>query len=650
MTTLQMFSRLAVPQEAPPSAHGSTPRGKGRISPAMWGVLAALGIAALAIMIAKIAGAPAWAQRLSLTGISPAVTGRIGHLLFVPIGALVVALTRLTLGLRLLGPFRAILLAIALESVGFGLGLAVFIVVAGTVVALRPTTRRMGLPYYGRVLIMLCVVAGMILAGLMLGAGVGAHGLERIAYFPVVVLMLTGDAIARKIDRDGAATAVARAGTTLAAAAVIALLASWPALRDALLRFPELLVIQTLLVVLICEFADLRLFERSAGRAAAPVAAEPVTVEPGATEPVAADAARPTAPPVTVGPPLDGPLRVAVVRNRDSKGYIGRLGRPNPEPYSRKAIQRVLDGLRAAGYEAKVFQGDMTLLSKLKAYLPVDPATGRVRGLAMNLAYGVQGDSRYTHVPAMLEMAGVPYTGAGPLGHAVCLDKAVAKDVMRRVGVPTPGSTVHSAPGQPIGGLEYPLVVKPVMESSSFGLRVVADRAELDDAVAMIVREHQQDALVESYIDGREFAVATIGSSPARTLPPVEIDFNGRACRIQTHADKWHSAEDEPLKVCPAPIDPELERRLRGLAARAADACHARDFARADIRVDRAGRPFVLEVNSLPSLGWGGTYVLAARQAGYSFSELLREIVESAAARSGLDTAPAPALAAAAPA
>jgi len=638
MTTLNL-TRWLDPERLTATMPRRPLHAKGRISTPMWAGLGAIALAALALTAAKLAGSGWLVHHATLAGLPPHLTQRIGHLLFVPVGALVVAVTRLTLGLRLLGPFRAILLAIALEMVGFGLGLTVFAVVAATVVALRPVTRRLGLPYYGRVLTMLCVVAGIILFALLVSAQIGAQHLERVAYFPVVVLMLTGDSIARKIDRDGVTVALSRTAVTLGAAALIALLASWPLLRSLLIRYPETLILQALLVIVVCEVFDLRLLERptalARGADATLVRATPRRAQRDAADPAARGAA-----PEAVGPTLDGPLRVAVVRNRDSTGYIGRLGQPNPEPYSRKAIQRVLDGLRAAGFDAKAFQGDMTLLPKLKSYLPVDPDTGRVRGLVMNLAYGVQGDCRYTHVPAMLEMAGVPYTGANPLGHSICLDKVIAKTVMQRAGVPTPRFTVHTAPAQPIGDLEYPLIVKPRMESSSFGLRVVTCRAELDDAVARILDQHDQDALVESYIDGREVAVGTIGSAPTRVLPIVEIDFNGRACRIQTHDDKWHNSEDEPVKVCPAPLDSALERRLRTIAAAAVDACGARDHARVDIRIDHAGDPFVLEINSLPSLGWGGTYVLAARQAGYSFSELLQEIVTSAADRTALDAAP----------
>jgi D-alanine-D-alanine ligase len=339
-------------------------------------------------------------------------------------------------------------------------------------------------------------------------------------------------------------------------------------------------------------------------------------------------------------------MRIAVVRNRENTGIIGAFGRPCPEVYGKQSVQRVIDALREGGHEVGVFEGDMTMLPALKEFLPPDAETGKPGGLVFNMSYGVQGDCRYTHVPGMLEMAGVPYTGSSPLGHTLALDKVITKILMIEAGVPTPAFRVHSGPGQSTDGLRFPLVVKPRHESSSFGLRLVNDRAELDAAVAAIVERYQQDALVEEYIAGREIAVGILGNNPGMCLPLVEIDFSGRETAMMTHDDKVHKSEQEPMRICPAPVERELGERLRAISLATFRACHCRDYARVDIRIDQAGRPFVLEINSMASLGWGGAYVLAARQAGMSFPELVCGIVDAAHAR--YFGVPAPRLAAAA--
>ena len=113
-------------------------------------------------------------------------------------------------------------------------------------------------------------------------------------------------------------------------------------------------------------------------------------------------------------------MKIAVVRNRNNEGVVARFGVPTAEKYGRAAVQGVLDALRAAGHETIVLEGDGTLFARLAEFMPADPATGLPTGMVFNMAYGVQGECRYVHVPGLLEMAGVPYTGSSPRGHAAC--------------------------------------------------------------------------------------------------------------------------------------------------------------------------------------------------------------------------------------
>ena len=336
-------------------------------------------------------------------------------------------------------------------------------------------------------------------------------------------------------------------------------------------------------------------------------------------------------------------MNVAVVRNRSRDGVIARHGKPSPETYGRKSVQRVLDALRAGGHRVACLEADMTMLAELETLLPPDPLDGGPTGIVLNMGYGIQGECRYTHVPAMLEMAGIPYTGATPLGHAVSLDKVVAKVLMRDAGVPTPAFTVMSGPGEPLGDLRLPLVVKPRHESTSYGLQLVRTRPALDAAVAATVSVYGQAALVEEYVDGRELCVGLLGNDPPVALPPVELDFSGRAVRMVTFDDKYHRTFDEPGKLCPAPLDAELRAEVEAVAVATFRACHCRDYARVDIRLDADGRPFVLEINSMASLGAGGSFVRAAEVAGLTFGALVNRIVGLAWERSrATAVAPAP--------
>jgi D-alanine-D-alanine ligase len=321
-------------------------------------------------------------------------------------------------------------------------------------------------------------------------------------------------------------------------------------------------------------------------------------------------------------------MKIAVVHNGNHEGVISRFGQPCPEHYSLKHVNMVAESLRAKGHEVKIVEGDKTMLAELERFMPPAAETLAPTGMVFNMAYGIQGDARYTHVPAALEMAGIPYTGSTPLGHALALDKVVTKVLMQAVGVPTPAFRVMSSTANSDAGLTYPLVVKPRHESTSYGLQLVHDRTQLDAAVAAIVEKYSQSALVEEYIDGREVAIGLLGNhGNMEFLPPVELDFGNRELRLVTWDDKYHKRVDEPKKVCPAAIDADLLAECNKAALGTFEATHLRDYARVDIRINPQGRPFVLEINSMASLGDGGSYMTAAKTAGYDFASLVHRIV-----------------------
>lgn len=323
-------------------------------------------------------------------------------------------------------------------------------------------------------------------------------------------------------------------------------------------------------------------------------------------------------------------MKVAVVWNNGMGQVVNRFGRPCPEKYGHTAVERVVDGLREGGHQVDLFEADVTLLDRLRHFMPSDPATGTPTGIVFNMAYGIQGDCRYTHVPAMLEMAGIPYTGSSPMGHTLALDKVITKTLLRAAGVPTPHWLVASCGEVDPDRLRLPLIVKPRHESTSFGLRLVRNREELCRAVGAVLNDYSQEALVEEFIEGREVCIGLLGNGVPRCLPPVELDFGTRDCHAFTWEDKMHQRLDEPRKICPAELSPALQRRLRDISVATFQACHCRDYARVDIRIDSSGEPYVLEINSMASLGASASYVLASGAVGHSFSSLVCGIVDVA--------------------
>ncbi|MER9708414.1 ATP-grasp domain-containing protein [Mesorhizobium sp. M0204] len=327
-------------------------------------------------------------------------------------------------------------------------------------------------------------------------------------------------------------------------------------------------------------------------------------------------------------------MRVAVVTNRDITGVINRFGQPLPQPpkplpeWDRESV---VAALQEGGHEVLLCEGDKGMLTTLERFMPPD-SQARPSGFVFNLAYGIQGESRFSHVPAMLEMAGVPYIGASPLGHELANDKVITKILIRDRGVPTPNFRVMRRGSENIGDLRFPVVVKPRREGDSLGLQLVHEPAELKRAVEVIVEQYAQDALVEEYIEGREITVPLLGNGELEVLPLVEQDFGDRATRLMTFEAKYVAAE-RASKICPAQIGSGLATVLRDISIATFRACQCRDYARVDIRIDRSGQPFVLEISANPGLTKGSSYCVAANTAGHSYSSLINRILDVAHTR-----------------
>ncbi|RUW68219.1 MULTISPECIES: ATP-grasp domain-containing protein [unclassified Mesorhizobium] len=330
-------------------------------------------------------------------------------------------------------------------------------------------------------------------------------------------------------------------------------------------------------------------------------------------------------------------MRVAVVSNLHSTGVINRFGQPcsvPPQPWpesSYETAQRVMAALQESGHETLLCEGDKGLLASLERFMPPD-SHARPSGIVFNYAEGIQGEYPLAHVPAMLEMAGVPYTGCGPHGIGLTSDKVITKRLIGDCGVPTPNFRVMRHGTENTGDLRFPVVVKPRHEDNSFGLQLVDNPAQLRQAVEVIVTQYAQDALVEEYIDGREIAIGLLGNGDIEVLPLVEHDFGDRETRLYTWEGKYMAA-GTPRKICPAEVGSSLATVLRDISVATFRACQCRDFARVDLRIDRSGEPFVLEINSIPGLGTSSSYPLAASTAGYSFSSLVNRILNVAHTR-----------------
>lgn len=322
-------------------------------------------------------------------------------------------------------------------------------------------------------------------------------------------------------------------------------------------------------------------------------------------------------------------MKIAIIYNKDRSGVINKFGMQNKEKYNPKTVHLVAEALEQGGHNVAIIDGNMDVIQQLQDFMP-RVLEGERMGMVFNMAYGIQGESRYTHLPAMLEMLGIPYVGSTPSGHALALDKIITKIIMQKNGIPTPGFWVFSRADADMSDVVYPVIVKPKMEAVSYGLKIVGNEADLREAVKFTINEFEQQALVEQFIRGREFCVGLLGNNPPEAFPILEIDLEGDPDAIQSVEDKKKKPRE---KICPSPISEELANRMVEYTVNAFNALQLRDFSRVDIRMDENENIYLLEINSMASLGKTGAYVNAAAVAGYDYNALINRILDVAAVR-----------------
>jgi D-alanine-D-alanine ligase len=252
-----------------------------------------------------------------------------------------------------------------------------------------------------------------------------------------------------------------------------------------------------------------------------------------------------------------------------------------------------------------------------------------------------------SNVAALLNLLDLRYTGSSPAGLLCAGDKTLSKKVLSFHQLRTPEFvTVYRGALDWAGDIAFPVIIKPPQEDASLGITttsVVRDLKGLFEAIDRIQGEYQQPALVEQFIDGREFYVGVLGNVNARALPIIELDFSsfppGRP-RIASWEAKWGEdgsgagAEFAGTRsVFPTDVPEELGQRMQAVAVEAFHALRLRDYARIDLRVTGAGEVYVIEVNPNCYLERESEFARAAAQSGIAYEALIAQIVELAMAR-----------------
>ncbi len=290
-------------------------------------------------------------------------------------------------------------------------------------------------------------------------------------------------------------------------------------------------------------------------------------------------------------------------------------------------IDAILESLKLYGYDAKYYPASLNLVKDLKKYSP---------DICFNIAEGHQGTSREAQVPALLDMLGIPYTGSGVLPMMLAHNKHIAKGLFRTANLPTPDFVVVYDP-QTIPQIDFPfpLFVKPAAEGSSIGINehaVVYNDEELKNQVQWAYSIAKGPLLIERYIEGREFTISLLGDE---ILPIVEVVS---PAGFYTAALK-ESDNSGVYRVCPANLPKETENLIHDIAFKAMQTLGLVDLCRLDMRMDRQGNLYILEINPLPLLypdPEQASFVYASRTAGYHYPEMINKIMVAAFHRLGL--------------
>jgi D-alanine-D-alanine ligase len=301
-------------------------------------------------------------------------------------------------------------------------------------------------------------------------------------------------------------------------------------------------------------------------------------------------------------------------------------------------VDQVADALRKVNH-------DVSILAVRNDVRKVVDVLGQQKpDLVFNLAetFG-KTDLGAVGLVGLLDLLGVKYTGCGPGEYYLQEDKSITKKLLAFERIAFPDFAVFSIDSdlETGGNLRLPLFVKPLRMDASIGINgksLVRTTKELMQRVAAI-HKIKDSALVEEYIEGREFFVSVLGNQTPQALPVVEIDFSGMPDGVPKVLDakaKWDSksAEYKGTKaVFPTDLSDEVRSRLEQIALAAYRALRVRDYGRIDLRMAETGEIYVIEVNASCYLEQSSEFVMAAAKAGIDYPHLLQRIVDLALER-----------------
>jgi D-alanine-D-alanine ligase len=226
-------------------------------------------------------------------------------------------------------------------------------------------------------------------------------------------------------------------------------------------------------------------------------------------------------------------------------------------------------------------------------------------------------------IQGLLEAMDIPYTGSGVLGSAISIDKLRSKQIWTAQGLPTPDYVVldgEQSCQQAVAQLGLPLIIKPVMEGSSIGMSKVESAEDMLSAW-QCARDCGGVVIAEKWIDGEEYTAAVIGKT---VLPMIKL----KTPHAFYDYDAKYEADDTQY-ICPCGLDEKTEAELAELSLQAFELLSATGWGRVDFMLDAAGKPWLIEVNTVPGMTDHSLVPMAAKQAGMDFEQLVLAILET---------------------
>jgi D-alanine-D-alanine ligase len=322
--------------------------------------------------------------------------------------------------------------------------------------------------------------------------------------------------------------------------------------------------------------------------------------------------------------------RVAVVYNEPLKSRYDQRGEGAAVSGVLEAVAAVEDALLKLGYG----------VVKIPLIPPLPRTRERLAALGADLVFNLfEGFAGHPETEAdiaeMLAALKIPFTGCPAAALKLALDKARTKALLNGAGIRTPDFQLLRPETLAGFNLSYPCIVKPRREDASHGLsaqNVVGDFTSLEKQVSAVSRYYGGQALVEHFIQGREFNTTVLGGA---ALPVSEIDYSlpEGAPHLLTFASKWQPESDYfkgTKMVCPARIEEGEKEEIAETALSVFGLLGCRGYARVDMRRDEAGRLNVIEANPNPDISPGAGAARQAEAAGMDYPQLIGRIVELA--------------------